>query len=107
MHSPWLCLLLLTGCAAQSWNCEDYGVAKDFNGMGQLVSIQELPDSEIERICGPRHIGCSIKSVDTVRVYYRAGDECTMRHELCHVMHGNAHTSDYNTSLSPRRVCPA
>lgn len=101
-----LLVFILSGCAAQSWIPEDYGVARDFNGMGQLVSVQELPDSEIARICGPRHIGCAIQSVDTVRIYYRKGDECAFRHELFHVMHGPAHTAKYNLDQSPRRGCP-
>jgi len=80
-----------------------------FNGLGQLSAINELPDSEIERVCGQGKAGCSIEMVDTVRVYYRTGDDRTMRHELCHVMHGRQHTVDYTQRViagDPRPICP-
>ena len=106
MNLSVLVFAALTGCSSQSWNCANYGVVQSFAPMGALAAINELPDSEVERVCGLDHVGCVIQSVDTVRIYYRTGDECAFRHELCHVMHGAAHTDKYNADLSPRRVCP-
>lgn len=87
-------LLTLTACANARgpWDCESYGVRVTHAGLGQLASVSELRDSDIERICGPGKSGCTTHYVDTARVYYRAGDNWTLRHELCHVMHGEDHT---------------
>jgi len=89
----WLLLLLLTGCTAKPgpWDCEALDVKVTHKGLGQLASINEYPDSEIERICGTGKSGCAIQYVDTVRIYYRTGDMRTLQHELCHVMHGPEH----------------
>jgi len=95
-------LLLLSGCA-HTWNSVDYGVAMNGNA-GVLRSINELPDSEIEQICGSGKIGCEKDG----HVFYRNGDECALRHELFHVMNGGQHTVKYHQNLiAGKSTCPA
>lgn len=71
--------LLLSGCA-HTWSPVDYGVQP--NGQASM-----LRDGT---------------------VYYRTGDECALRHELFHVMHGGQHTVEYHQHLiqGTGRVCP-
>ena len=98
-----LILLSLTACA-HTWNPVDYGVQP--NGQAIVLrSINELPDGDIEKICGPAHIGC----VKDGNVYYRTGDECALRHELFHIMQGFQHTVKYHQDLiqGRGRTCPS
>lgn len=104
----WLLLLLLLSGCAHDWNCMRYGVRLG-EPMGPLAAINELPDSEIERACGRGLVGCVIPRGEHVALYYRNGDECTLRHELCHVMHGPHHTVDYQRGViagGARPTCP-
>lgn len=103
-----LLTLLLTGCAAHDWNCPRYGV-RPGQPMGALVAINELADSDIERTCGKGAAGCVLEDERGLNLYYRNGDECTLRHELCHVMHGPHHTVDYQRGViagGARPTCP-
>ena len=103
-------LLLTSSCA--TWNPVDYGVQPG-EPIGYLRSINELPDSEIERICGPKRAGCvrpdSIYPSNVWDLYYREGDDCALRHELMHIMYGLHHTVRYQQRLiqgDPRPYCP-
>jgi len=76
--------------------------------LAPLASINELPDSLIERRCGKSRAGCAVTEDGVVKVYYRNGDECALRHELCHAMHGERHTLDYTRRViagDPRPYC--
>lgn len=102
LQSLSLLTILLSSCA-HTWNPVDYGVQP--NGQASVLrSITELPDSEIEQICGAGKKGC----VRDGHVYYRTGDECALREELMHVMNGEQHTVKYHQHLiqGKGRVCP-
>lgn len=93
-------ILLLTSCA-HTWDCIEYGIKP--GSPNTLKTINELPDAEIKTICGAGAFGC----VKDGNVYYRTGDECALRHELCHVMHGPYHTVEYHQKLIANRgTCP-
>lgn len=52
---------------------------------------------------GAGKFGCVIDGA----VYYRTGDECALRHELFHVMHGGQHTIKYHQDvIAGRYWCP-
>lgn len=101
-RSLMLISLLLSGCA-HTWNPVDYGVQP--NGQASVLrSINELPESEIQQICGAGRFGC----VKDGNVYYQTGDECALRHELHHVMQGGQHTVKYHQNIlqGKGRTCP-
>ena len=100
-----LLVLLLTGCA-HTWNPMDYGVMPG-QPLGNLAAINELPDSEIEQICGIGKAGCVKEQNSNWAIYYRNGDECTLRHELSHMMNGLHHTVEYTQRvIANRPICP-
>lgn len=79
----------------------DYGVK--LGSPGVLKTVNELPTSDIETVCGTNQMGC----VKDGHVYYREGDECALRHELCHVMNGPFHTVKYHQQLiAGKATCP-
>lgn len=89
-------VLTIAGCA--TWDCYELGIQPG-SPAGKLRSINELPDSEIEKVCGQKKAGCVVPGSDGIALYYRNGDEYALRHELCHVMHGYRHTIEYQRRL--------
>ena len=80
----------------------DYGVMPG-QPLGNLESINELPDSEIEKVCGKGKAGCVKQRNDNWHVYYRNGDVCILRHELMHIMNGLHHTVEYTQNVIANR----
>jgi len=116
-----LILILLASCQKypdpnEPGGCEPYGVEELNHPMGEINSINEVYDSEVVKFCGhsgwvDRQLeGCAkINENDTVDIYYRTGDKCTLNHEICHAKHGKQHTNRYIKDLlnkHPRAACP-
>lgn len=114
-------VLFLIGCDQSTdlyidGACESYGVSERKTPLGTFGGVYELPDSEIQKVCGHtgwvnrQHAGCAIlQDNGTVNIYYRNGDTCTLNHEKCHVIHGPFHTKQYIKDVAnnhPRPSCP-
>ena len=84
----------------------DYGVMVG-QPLGNLVAIYEQTDSEIERVCGKGKSGCVKQQGNNWSIYYRNGDECTLRHELAHIMNGLHHTVEYTQRVISNKSRPA
>jgi hypothetical protein len=116
-----LIIILVSGCSKEPdinepGVCESYGVQERGMYMGEINNVFELPDSEIQAVCGPSGwvnmsvAGCTKLHKDgTVDIYFRTGDKCTEIHERCHVLHGRYHTDRYRSDVAkghPRPSCP-
>ena len=81
--------------------------------MASHIFVQPLQQDELGDACASvRHnvtmvhaqaevTGCLIpRHNGTALAFYRAGDVCAMRHEICHALHGPKHTDRYLQDLA-------
>jgi hypothetical protein len=119
--------LALTLTACVHWpdiasDCESYGVVENRQPMGDLMHIEPLYSDELNSRCSDVKVaiaminpdaqikGCVIPEANgVVSAYYSVGDRCAQYHEMCHAMHGGAHTERYMRELEqgiPMPYCP-
>lgn len=122
-----LSFLALTLTACVHWpdiasDCESYGVVENHQPMGEVMRIEPLYNDELNSRCGDVKVAIAMINPDSqirgcvipeengvVSAYYSVGDRCAQYHEMCHAMHGGAHTERYMRELGeghPMPYCP-